>query len=76
VDGIVRRLAVIFVAANVERLRPLFNPAQRSQSEDSPAKDDRPTIELEVVHPDDWREKRGRPLFLDARRFIRICHWI
>src|SRR5208282_2328881 len=25
VDGIVRQLAVIFVAANVERLRPLFN---------------------------------------------------
>jgi hypothetical protein len=37
--------------------------------------EDRDTIELEVVRIDGRRNNR-RPLFLDARRFIRICHWI
>lgn len=32
-------------------------------------------IELEVVRSDDSRPP-WRPLFLTARRFIRICHWI
>jgi hypothetical protein len=32
-------------------------------------------IELEVVRCDE-RHAGGRPLFLDARRFIRICHHI
>jgi hypothetical protein len=41
------------------------------------------TVQLEVLPPlsADERDKKrphagGRPLFLDARRFIRICHWI
>jgi hypothetical protein len=38
----------------------------------SPEKDER-ILELEVVRS---KETRGRPLFLDARRFIRICHMI
>jgi hypothetical protein len=42
--------------------------------EDS-TREDRDTIELEVVRID-GRRNNQRPLFLDARRFIRICHWI
>jgi hypothetical protein len=45
-----------------------------SQSDDS-AQPERPTIELEVVRCDE-PHSGGRPLFLDARRFIRICHHI
>jgi hypothetical protein len=45
-----------------------------SQSEDS-AQQDRPLIELEVVRYDE-PHAGGRPLFLNARRFIRICHVI
>jgi hypothetical protein len=33
-----------------------------------------PTIELQVVPSD--VHPGGRPLFLDARRFVRICKWI
>jgi len=34
-------------------------------------------LELEIVRPAGGeRPNRGRPLFLDARRFIRICHLI
>ena len=43
-------------------------PAQRE--------DQRPILELEVVRSDEARVATGRPLFLDARRFIRICHLI
>jgi hypothetical protein len=39
------------------------------------AQPERPIIELEVVRCDEPRSG-GRPLFLDARRFIRICHHI
>ena len=46
-----------------------FMPAQR---EDLAEKDDRLTIELEVVRSDE-RHVGGRPLFLNARRFVRIC---
>jgi hypothetical protein len=45
-----------------------------AQSEDS-AQQDRPLIELEVVRCDEPLTG-GRPLFLNARRFIRICHHI
>ena len=45
-----------------------------SQSNDS-AQPERPIIELEVVRCDE-PHSGGRPLFLDARRFIRICHHI
>jgi hypothetical protein len=42
----------------------------------SPQKDER-TLELEVVRTEDTLGSGpGRPLFLDARRFIRICHAI
>jgi hypothetical protein len=44
-----------------------------SQSDDS-AQPERPIIELEVVRCEP--HSGGRPLFLDARRFIRICHHI
>jgi hypothetical protein len=45
-----------------------------SQSDDS-AQPERPIIELEVVRCDE-PHAGGRPLFLNARRFIRICHHI
>jgi len=45
-----------------------------AQSEDS-AHRNRPLIELELVHCDE-PHAGGRPLFLDARRFIRICRAI
>jgi hypothetical protein len=45
-----------------------------AQSEDS-AQQDRPLIELEVVRCDE-PHAGGRPLFLNARRFIRICRAI
>jgi hypothetical protein len=45
-----------------------------AQSEDS-AQQDRPLIELEVVRCDE-PHAGGRPLFLTARRFIRICRAI
>ena len=45
-----------------------------AQSEDS-AQRDRPLIELEVVRCDE-PHAGGRPLFLNARRFIRICRAI
>ena len=45
-----------------------------AQSEDS-AQQDRPLIELEVVRCDE-PNAGGRPLFLNARRFIRICRAI
>ena len=38
--------------------------------------DERPILELEVVRSDEARGTTGRPLFLDARRFIRICRLI
>jgi len=44
------------------------------QSDDL-AQPERPIIELEVVRCDE-PHSGGRPLFLDARRFIRICHHI
>jgi hypothetical protein len=37
---------------------------------------ERPPLELEVVRSDEARGATGRPLFLDARRFIRICRLI
>jgi hypothetical protein len=43
-------------------------PAQRE--------DQRPILELEVVRSDEACVATGRPLFLDARRFIRICRLI
>jgi hypothetical protein len=45
-----------------------------SQSDDS-AQPERPIIELEVVRCDE-PHAGGRPLFLNARRFIRICRAI
>ena len=45
-----------------------------TQSEDS-AQQDRPLIELEVVRCDE-PHAGGRPLFLNVRRFIRICRAI
>jgi len=45
-----------------------------AQSEDS-AQQDRPLIELEVVRCEE-PHAGGRPLFLTARRFIRICRAI
>jgi hypothetical protein len=45
-----------------------------AQSEDS-AQQDQPLIELEVVRCDE-PNAGGRPLFLTARRFIRICRAI
>jgi hypothetical protein len=45
-----------------------------AQSEDS-AQQDRPLIELEVVRCDE-PHAGGRPLFLNVRRFIRICRAI
>src|SRR5215469_16396819 len=43
--------------------------------EDFSGKNTRPIMELEVVR-NDAPEHVGRPRFLDARRFIRICHAI
>lgn len=46
-----------------------------SPKEDSNG-EDRDTIELEVVRSSEETHRSGRPLFLDARRFIRICRLI
>jgi hypothetical protein len=46
-----------------------------SRSEDFPSEKDERILELEIVRTDE-PSRVGRPLFLDARRFIRICHAI
>ena len=38
---------------------------------EAPSADEKKDVQLEVV-----RDVGGRPLFLTARRFIRICRWI
>src|SRR6516164_4423813 len=46
-----------------------------TQREDFTREEDRRTLELVVVRTDEPL-RSGRPLFLNARRFIRICHLI
>ena len=42
-----------------------------------PNQSDHPAVEFEVLRPvEGVRPRLGRPLFLTARRFVRICHWI
>lgn len=43
----------------------------KAEPREAPSTDETKDLQLEIV-----RDVGGRPLFLTARRFIRICHWI